>query len=64
MMNWMMKDLNTIFCEVESIINGQPLTPVSDDPNDGEALRPNHLLLLHGIQLMISGKQNERRHIW
>ena len=38
--------LSTLMCEVETIINGQPITKVSDDPNDFEALTPNHLLLL------------------
>ena len=38
--------LATIFCEAESIVNGRPLTPVSDDPTDFEPLTPNHLLLL------------------
>ena len=38
--------LHTIMCEVESIINGRPLTSVSDDVNDVEPLTPNHLLLL------------------
>ena len=38
--------LLTLLCEVESIINGPPLTKVSDDSRDTEALRPNHLLLL------------------
>ena len=33
-------------CEVESIINGRPITKVSDDPRDNEALTPNHLLML------------------
>ena len=38
--------LQTLFCEIESIINGRPLTKVSDDPKDANALTPNHLLLL------------------
>ena len=38
--------LQTLLCEAESIINGRPLTKVSDDPNDLEPLKPNHLLLL------------------
>ena len=38
--------------EVESIINGRPITKVSDDPKDCEALTPNHLLLLRaGLNL-------------
>lgn len=39
--------LNTLMCEVESIVNGRPITKVSDDPRDLEALTPNHLLLLN-----------------
>ena len=38
--------LATVMCEVESIMNSRPLTKVSDDPMDLEALTPNHLLLL------------------
>ena len=37
--------LGTLLCMVESIINGRPPTVVSDDPNDLDALTPNHLLL-------------------
>ena len=36
--------LYTLLCEVESIVNDRPLTSVSDDPNDLEALTPSHLL--------------------
>jgi len=38
--------LDTMFCEVESMVNSRPLTPTSDDPRNLEALTPNHLLLL------------------
>ena len=40
--------LSTLFCEVESIVNGRPLTAVSDDPKDEGPLTSNHLLLLRG----------------
>lgn len=33
-------------CEVEAIVNGIPITKLSDDPQDLEPLKPNHLLLL------------------
>ena len=36
--------LNTLFCETEEIVNSRPLTPVSEDPHDLNALTPNHLL--------------------
>jgi len=38
--------LDTLMCEVEAIINGRPITKLSDDPRDAEPLTPNHLLLL------------------
>ena len=37
--------LITMFTEAEKIVNGRPLTPVSDDVKDFEALTPNHFLL-------------------
>ncbi|KAK0146726.1 hypothetical protein N1851_013933 [Merluccius polli] len=40
------ESLHTVLCEVEAIINGRPITKASTDPNDLEALTPNHLLLL------------------
>lgn len=38
--------LSTLMCEVESIVNGRPITKVSDDAKDLNTLTPNHLLLL------------------
>ena len=39
--------LTTILVEVEKILIGRPITRVSSDPNDLDALTPNHILLLH-----------------
>ena len=47
--------LATLLCEVESIVNGRPVTKVSDDPRDMEALTPNHLLLLRAGPLAPPG---------
>ena len=38
--------LLTLMCEVEAVINGRPITNVSENSRDLEALSPNHLLLL------------------
>ena len=38
--------LNTVFCIAENIVNGRPITKLSDDPSDDTPLTPNHLLLL------------------
>ena len=37
--------LTTTMCLVEQTLNARPLTPVNDDPEDLEALTPNHFLL-------------------
>ena len=39
--------LRTFLVEVEKILNDRPITPASSDPQDLEALTPNHILLLH-----------------
>lgn len=47
--------LHTVLCEVEAILNDRPITPSSDDPNDVEALTPNHLLQLKGKPVLPPG---------
>lgn len=37
---------HTVLCEVEAILNDRPITKLSGDPNDLEALTPNHLLTM------------------
>ena len=48
--------LETVFAEVGSIVNGRPLTKLSDDPNDPSPLTPNHLLLLREGPMLPWGK--------
>ncbi len=47
--------LQTQLCEVEAIVNGRPVTRVSNDANNLEALTPNHLLFLKGQPLLPPG---------
>ena len=44
--------LITAFCEVESVVNGRPLTIDPNDSQDLEPLTPNHLLLLRRGPMM------------
>ena len=39
------QQLHTLLTEVERILNSRPLTHISDDINDFQALTPNHILL-------------------
>ena len=40
------ESLRTFLVEVEKIMNDRPITPVSSDPRDLEALTPSHILLM------------------
>nr|CAI5820860.1 unnamed protein product [Callosobruchus analis] len=39
------EQLYTILCQIESILNSRPLTPISCDPKDYSALTPSHFLI-------------------
>ena len=48
--------LDTFFVEVESIVNGRPLTKLSESPDDRTPLTPHHLLLMHGVVIPPPGQ--------
>ena len=59
--------LVTLLCEVESIINGRPITTVLGASNGPEPLMPNHLLLLCSEPQMPPGlfqKEDFSWHRW
>ena len=51
--------LQTLFCEIENILNNRPLTRASKDPNDLGTLTPNHILLLKSQGSMPLGVFNK-----
>uniref|UniRef100_A0A1A8EYY3 DUF5641 domain-containing protein n=1 Tax=Nothobranchius korthausae TaxID=1143690 RepID=A0A1A8EYY3_9TELE len=46
------ESLQTFLSEVEAILNDRPITTVSGDANDLEALTPHHILLLKGNPIL------------
>ncbi len=49
------ESLQTLFCEVEGILNSRPISEMSSDPKDLSALTPNHLLLLQSGEVLPPG---------
>lgn len=48
--------LVTLMTVVEGIVNGKPITKLSDDPRDEKPLTPNHLLMLRSGPVLPPGK--------
>ncbi|KAK0131615.1 hypothetical protein N1851_033674 [Merluccius polli] len=49
------ESFHTVLCEVEAILNDRPITKISGDHNDLEALTPNHILTMKGVPVLPPG---------
>ena len=59
--------LSTLFTEVESIVNGRPLTKLSDHPDDYTPITPSNLLMMSQGPNMPPGKfdsDDVYRKVW
>ena len=60
------ESLRTYFCEIEYILNNRPITAVSDSIDDIDALRPNHLLMVHSNGTYVppcAGRERDLYHV-
>ncbi|XP_046868564.1 uncharacterized protein LOC124461019, partial [Drosophila willistoni] len=58
------EELQSIAIEVEAILNSRPISIHSDDPNDGEALTPAHLLIGCSLQAIPEPVTYLKQRFW
>lgn len=55
------EEFETILCEIETILNSRPLTPMSADPSDLMVLTPAHFLIGQSFQTIPSVGYSEQK---
>ena len=53
------RDLQTLLCQIEAIVNSRPLTQASDDPTDFPPLTPSHFLVGESLLKLPSLRESQ-----
>ncbi|XP_036149070.1 uncharacterized protein LOC118647739 [Monomorium pharaonis] len=59
-----LEEAQTLFCEIEAVMNSRPLTPLSTDPSDLKCITPGHFLIGSALNSFPTPNLTEEKENW